>query len=49
MTQDNAQSALQATIEGLTEQLHALYEEREFDEYGPSGTVLSRVDATCMA
>jgi chromosome segregation ATPase len=41
--------SLQATIDGLTEQLHALYEERELDEYGPAGTVLSRVDATCMA
>lgn len=41
--------ALLATVDGLTEQLHALYEEREFDEYGPPGTALSRVDATCMA
>jgi vacuolar-type H+-ATPase subunit I/STV1 len=40
---------LLATVNGLTEQLHALYEEREFDEFGPPGTLLTRVDATCMA
>jgi hypothetical protein len=42
-------AALLATIEGLNEQLLALYEERELDECGGPGGVLSRRDATCMA
>jgi chromosome segregation ATPase len=42
-------ASLLATIDSLTEQLHAMYEDRQLDECGGPAGVLSRLDATYMA